>query len=280
LRVRRQALDGFGEHNVRPGTPLAHLEEVLATVYYHHRFQLDAAVKVVGGLEFHYAVRGDGQRPTRIVPAERQRRAIDVVLGLLAPAELDLRDDVVELLAPRPHGEEPNREMFSSSTSPAFDLQGAAATAAAVVVDGLLQTARLGRMAEFHRRDVALPGVDELLDRLLARTFGEARSGEPRQTVLERLVETVVVDRLISLAADDDARPAIRASAEAALRRILDGLDRGEAVAAEATHAGWLRTWITRFLNRTAVPSTGAWIPARMPPGSPIGAERTGCSVH
>jgi len=274
LRVRRQALDRFGEGNVRPGTPLAHLEEVLATVYFHHRFQLEAAVKVVGGMEFHYAVRGDNQWPTRIVSAKRQRRAIEVVLGILDPAGLDLDDDVLDLLAPRPQGEEPNREMFASSTSPAFDLQGAAATAATAVLDGLLQPGRLGRMAEFHRRDDGMPGVDELLEKLVGATFGKTRSSEGRHAVLEKLLESVVVDRLISLAADDAVSPAIRASGEAALRRILNGLDGGE-----SAHAHYLRAWITRYLDRTAAPSTGSWIPARMPPGSPIGAERMDCSV-
>jgi hypothetical protein len=278
LRVRRQALDRFGEGNVRPGTPLAHLEEVLATVYFHHRFQLEAAVKVVGGMEFHYAVRGDGQWPTRIVSAKRQRRALEVVLGLLDPVVLDLGDGVLDLLAPRPQ-EEPNREMFASSTSPAFDLQGAAATAAAAVLDGLLQPERLGRMAEFHRRDVTMPGVGELLDSLVGSTFGKARSSNGRHAVLERLVETVVVDRLISLAADDTVRPVIRASGEAALRRILNGLDHGESARAESAHADYLGAWITRFLDRSAAPSTGSWLPARMPPGSPIGAARMDCSV-
>jgi hypothetical protein len=169
--------------------------------------------------------------------------------------------------------------MFASSTSPAFDLQGAAATAAAAVLDGLLQPERLGRMAEFHRRDVTMPGVGELLDSLVGSTFGKARSSNGRHAVLERLVETVVVDRLISLAADDTVRPVIRASGEAALRRILNGLDHGESARAESAHADYLGAWITRFLDRSAAPSTGSWLPARMPPGSPIGAARMDCSV-
>jgi hypothetical protein len=58
--VRRRGLAGFGEGNVAPGQPLALLEEVLVPLYFHHRYQLEAATKVVGGLEYTYAVRGDG----------------------------------------------------------------------------------------------------------------------------------------------------------------------------------------------------------------------------
>ena len=55
------------------------------------------AVKVVGGMEYSYAMRGDGQFPTRKVPSARQRRALEVLLSLLDPRELDLPDAIVEL---------------------------------------------------------------------------------------------------------------------------------------------------------------------------------------
>ena len=115
-------------------------QEVLAPVYFHHRYQLDAAAKVIGGLEYTYALRGDGQdgRP-RSSRRPRQRRALEVVLGVLRPR------------APRPAGVGParcwrrgpsnherHREMFASATEPAFDALGAAATAADQVVRALL----------------------------------------------------------------------------------------------------------------------------------------------
>ena len=105
MRVRRHALDRFGERNVREGVPLAHLQEVLGPLYFHHRYQVDAAVKVVGGMEFNYAVRGDGQFATRRVSAERQRIALDTLLNLLMPDELTIPDAVLALLAPRPNDE-------------------------------------------------------------------------------------------------------------------------------------------------------------------------------
>jgi len=48
LAVRRIALARFGAGNVAPGRALATLQEVLAPVYFHHRYQLEAAIKVVG----------------------------------------------------------------------------------------------------------------------------------------------------------------------------------------------------------------------------------------
>src|SRR5436305_1596376 len=81
LAVRRIALAHFGEHNIAPGQPLSLLQEVLVPVYFHHRYELEAASKVVGGLQYTYAVRGDGQPPSKPVAAGAQRRARAAVLA-------------------------------------------------------------------------------------------------------------------------------------------------------------------------------------------------------
>jgi len=267
MQVRRHALDRFGERNVAPGTPLAYLEEVLAPLYFHHRYQLDAAVKVVGGMEAHYALRGDGQVATRIVGAGRQRAALKTVLSLLDPEELDLPESVLVLLAPRPNDEQPNREMFASRTSPAFDALGAAATAAAMVVDGLLQPERLARLADFHRRDPSLPGVQELLDELTGTAFEMPREDE-RHTEIRRIVRALVVERLTRLAQHRQLQTTLRAQIESALRKIRRELDDSEGDA----HTTFLVGEITRFLERPAPTAAEPWIPAAKPPGSPIGS--------
>jgi hypothetical protein len=278
MRVRRHALQSFGERNVRPGIPLAHLEEVLAPLYFHHRYQLDATAKLVGGMEYGYAVRGDGQTATRIVPAERQRQALDEILRLLDPSELDLPDAVLGLLAPRPDGEPRNREMFGAGTAPAFDLQQAAATGVALVLDAFLQPERLARLAEFHRRDPSLPGVDEVLDRLISRAFAAGGTGSPRHAELERLAQSLLVDRLIRLGRHEEVRSGLRSRAEAALARVTDRLEAaGHGDPAAAQHAAFLGASISRFLARPDSPATSGWSPADPPPGSPIGSL-AGCS--
>ncbi|HYU30610.1 MAG TPA: zinc-dependent metalloprotease, partial [Thermoanaerobaculia bacterium] len=83
LEVRRIALSHFGEHNIQPGQPLALLQEVLVPLYFHHRYELDAALKMVGGVDYTYAVRGDGQSGQTPVEAKRQREALRVILEVL-----------------------------------------------------------------------------------------------------------------------------------------------------------------------------------------------------
>ncbi len=282
LAVRRIALDRFGEHNVVTGTPLAELQEVLAPVYFHHRFQLDAAAKVVAGLEYNYALRGDGQPVTRVVSGDRQRQALVALLGILAPESLDLPESVLELLAPRPFESERNREMFASAVEPAFDALGAAATAADQVIAALMQPERLGRLIDFHRRDASLPSLEEVLETVRQQTFAPpAASESARHAELRHTVRRVVVDRWLELAARPDVRPQIRAHVELALRRVRSGLPEGEVdLDGASAYDLALAADIDRFLARSGGTPEPWQAPAPLPPGSPIGGgghDLAGC---
>ncbi len=281
LAVRRIALGRFGEHNLAAGRPLAFLEEVLAPVYFHHRYQVDAALKPVGGLTYVHAVRGDGQPGPRPVPAAGQRRALATLLGVLDPAVLDLPERVLGLLPPRPPGAsesaQPSIEVFGSRTAPAFDALGAAATAADQVVAGLLQPARAARLVDFHRRDPRLPGLEEVLDALVEQAFGGTSAGtEPRQAELRRTVQGVVVNGLIRLARDPAASPAVQARAEGALRRLRERLGDRRPGGAEGDNRAWLSAEIGRHLDRRAAEPAPFPAPLPPPPGPPIGGAGAG----
>ncbi len=273
FEVRRLALERFGEENVAAGRPLATLQEVLATVYFHHRFQLQAAAKVVAGMEYNYALRGDGQTVSRVLPAERQRRALAVILELLAPERLDLPESVLRLLVPRPFELERNREMFVSATEPAFDALGAAATAAEQVARVLLEPARLGRLIDFHRRDPTLPGPQEVMGAILERADPQPAEGEsPRHAELRHVVRRVVADRWLDLAAGSSVAPAIRAHVELALRKLRARLPETADSAAASPYDLALAGDLDRFFARSEPAAPAVHAPAPPPPGSPIGA--------
>ena len=275
LAVRAYALAHFGEHNLPAGEPMAHLQEVLAPVYFHHRYELDAAAKTLGGLEYQYALRGDGQVPTRIVGAERQRRALDVILRLLDAGTLDLPESVLRLLAPRPFGDNPNPEMFQSATNPAFDALGAAATAADMAVRALLEPERLGRVEDFHRRDAGLPSVSEVMERLVEAAF--AAEADPRRAAIRERVESVTVAALLDLAAQPSASPGVRGEAEFALSQVADRLARAGGRGASA-HSARLRAEIHRFLDRSWEAQHPVAV-SEPPPGSPIGSAALGTDL-
>jgi hypothetical protein len=272
LAVRRIALSHFGEHNIASGQPLSLLQEVLVPVYFHHRYELEAASKMVGGLEYTYALRGDGQPPSKPVAAADQRRALAAVLEVLSPEALDLPEPVIDLLLPRPGEFRNNEEMFTGLTSPTFDPLSAAATASDMAVRLLLQPERTARLVDFHRRDPALPGLEEVIKGLEDKTFGGAPPKTPRLAEIRRSEQWVVVRRLIGLASDPMAASGVRARVDSALRSLGKKLGAvGGPDSAEAVQRTFLAGEISRYLQRPQ-PDTGKRPePIQPPPGQPIG---------
>ncbi len=77
LQVRAIAMKNFSEAAIRPGQPMATLEDVLVPVYLLHRYQVESAAKSIGGQDYRYAVRGDDELVTKIVaPSSSGRRSL------------------------------------------------------------------------------------------------------------------------------------------------------------------------------------------------------------
>ncbi len=55
---------------------MAELEKTLVPLYLLHRYQTEAAIKLIGGLDYRYNLRGDGQPDPQIVAPEPQNKAL------------------------------------------------------------------------------------------------------------------------------------------------------------------------------------------------------------
>ncbi len=270
LTVRKAALDRFGERAIRMGMPLATMEEALVPLYLHHRYQVEAATKVIGGQYYTYAIRGDGQVPVRSVPAEQQSAALDAVLETLSPSVLALPTELLKRIPPRPAGFPSHRELFDRYTGITFDAVSPAAAAADLTLSFLLQEERAARLVEQHALDPSLPGFQDVLERLEQGSFGAA-AANPYEAEIKRVVEEAMVERLMGLAASAPM-PQVRSASELELRRLRDRLQAAARGASDEDRATDLRlaSDIQRFLDRPA----GPWSPAGplpAPPGSPIG---------
>ena len=89
MKVRRAALNRLGEHSIRNGEPMATIEEPLVPIYMYHRYSVEAAASMVGGIDYIYGIRGDGRKPLKWEPAAEQRKALDALAATLKPSELD-----------------------------------------------------------------------------------------------------------------------------------------------------------------------------------------------
>jgi hypothetical protein len=266
-RVRGIALAQFGLRNIDEGQPLSRLEEVLVPLYLHHRYQLEAAAKWIGGVFFTYAVRdGNATSPEgpvqRVVPEDQQQKALAAVASTLEPTFLALPKRIVDLIPPPSyaHGDA-NTELFPRHTDPVFDPIAAAMTSADITVSALLDPARCARIAQQNFESVSLSNVMGVLIDYAMRDGGGS---------ITRATRTLIATRLEELAADRNAAPQVRAEATEALRRLsaeLQTMTRNDL--AENAHRRATRDDIERFLRRPAEPWQFPILPA-VPPGPPI----------
>ena len=218
LEVRRAALQRFSENAIRAGRPMATLEEVLVPLYLHHRYQVEAAASVLGGQHYIYGIRGDGRQPTRWATAAEQKAALEALLQTLQPAELRLPDAALKSIPPRPPGYGPHRELFPRYTGIVFDAITPAVAAAEHTLSFVLSPERAARLVEQKALDPSLPGLDDVLERLVARAATSAPAS-PYEAEIRRAVERVVAERLMGLAGG--ARMAqVRALASDALQAL------------------------------------------------------------
>ena len=273
MEVRRIALSQFGLRNVPVGTPLSSLEEILVPLYLHHRYQLEAAAKSIGGLDYTYAVKENGSivpQPVRkIVAPERQLEAINTVVSTLDSAFLELPQRVIDSIPPRAYGyENGTAELFDHRTAPAFDPISAATSSADVTLGALLDRHRAARLVQFHAENPANPDFNEVLDDIFAVV---SRNEMGYRGAITRASCRLATTRVMDLAADRDADPQVRAEASEGLRRLAGRLgDAGIHDAAELAHRHAVRDEIERFLARPDQPRTQSK-PPEVPPGPPIG---------
>ncbi|HET8798598.1 MAG TPA: zinc-dependent metalloprotease, partial [Thermoanaerobaculia bacterium] len=256
IEVRRIAMEQFGLTNLKNGEPLSSIEEKLLPLYLHHRYQLEAAAKSIGGVRFTYAVRGSGDDLPHPVTPERQRDALRAVMLTLEPSFLEIPQRIRELIPPPSYAwGDANTELFPRRTDPVFDPIAAAMTSADLAVSALLDPARAARLAQQEGNLTLREVTDALID-------AAARSG-----AIARGTRTVILTRLAELARNREADPTARAEASDALRRLSAKLTlNGDA--SELAHRRLVRDEIERFLAR---PETWqAPVIPPIPPGPPI----------
>jgi len=269
IEVRRIGIENFNEAAVQEGRPLADLERVFVPLYLHHRYQLEATAHTLGGADYNFAVRGDGQTPVEIVPGDRQRAALDALLLTLEPEFLAVPERILSLIPPRAFGT-PAGEVFHSGTSPTFDPLSTAASAAELTAAFILQPQRMARLVEFNSRSDQYPGLEEVVDRTIQASWGSGPEASEYLQAVRQTAQRIVLDRLMKEASSPENGPHVRAILEAKIAALADWLEaREQRTAHQALALGDIRRWQKRPEGLT--PATD---PAELPPGSPIGSRR------
>jgi hypothetical protein len=266
LKVREKALAKFGVNNIRKEVPMAMLEDALVPVYLFHRYQLEAVAKLIGGMEYSYALKGDGQLVTQAVPKQEQLKALQALMACMDPKTLALPERIIKLIPPRPAGYEYTRELFNRRTGLAFDPLAAAETAADFPLSFLFHPSRLNRMEQYGVSNNGL-SIDEMMAVVMANTWKA-----PRKKGLEGLIlqqnEQLVLTYLMSVYVSDEASFATKAAVMKTIDEIKALATNGSKLA--GSNKGYFLMTLDRINNRY---ETKPFIPKVMPPGAPIGCD-------
>jgi hypothetical protein len=281
--VRRLALQRFGPGNLPPGAPLSDLRRVIVPVYLFHRYQVDAASKLIGGVYYTYAVKDDGAAAPTRVPAGEQRRALRALLATLDPGMLDLPESLLSQLSAG-QSSTPDKqvdiEVFGAPSSkdlertdaavrtPPFDLLMAASAAADVTLDDLLDVARLNRVMQQGALDPVQLGLPELLSTTINAVFAPAAKRDgPHAAALRRSLQGRLLAHLGRVLEENNLVDGVAADVHAALAELGDRLQRQKAGDAEDVATAHyyadiiahdkLKDFAKRMITEHAVPPTG-----------------------
>jgi hypothetical protein len=268
IDIRSAALKRFGENAITNGTPMAQLEDTLVPLYLSARYQVEAASKEIGGLDYRYTLRGDGQLVTKIVSPEDQHKALTAVLKTLSPDYLTLPESLLQILPPRPPGLDRTRESFPSHTGLTFDPVATAESSADLTLALLLNPERASRLVEYHARDVNYPSLADVIHATLAAVHSEPHhAGQrlPLDGIVIRSVYIRTIESLLSLAANPQSSSIVRAVTTAELATIKQQADLTDPMGAYiAQRIGQFQTDPIKFTPAKTIEA---------PPGMPIGDE-------
>jgi hypothetical protein len=218
LKLREQAISNFSKDNIKSYEAYSVLEDVFVPLYFYHRFQVEAATKVIGGLDYNYAVKGDGQVITKPVSAKMQSETLETILKTLNANILAIPKDKLALFPPRAYGYGRSRESFSSKTGVAFDPLSAVNTASDMTLRFLLHPQRTNRMIQQKSLDNNQLALKDVFDALIGNSFGKKHEDAYLHETQQQ-INANVLKYIMNLAVNDQAYFQVNAIAN---KTILD----------------------------------------------------------
>lgn len=265
MKVRAKALQNFGEKNIRPGMPMAMLEDALVPVYFYHRYQIEAVTKLVGGMYYNYAIRGDGQLITKMLSKPEQLNALNTIIDCVDPKVLMIPDKIAALIPARPSGYNSSRELFRKRTGLSFDVLSPAETGADLPFSFLFNSERLSRMMQ--QEVTGGLGVDEMMNILINKIFKAARR-TGIEALIQQQTEQVLLTYLLAASVDENNSFAVRSVLQKHLNDLKRYIEQQQKI--NLTLSGHYQLALERMKTPKEAKPT---LHKEAPPGAPIGCE-------
>lgn len=268
LKVRAKAISNFSIDNIRSGEPYSVLEDVFVPLYFFHRYQIEATSKLVGGMDYNYAVKGDGQLVTKVLDAKAQKEALSALMLSIAAETLAIPKDKLELFPPRAFGYGKTRESFSGKTGVTFDAFSAAATASDMTLQLLLHPQRANRMVQQKSLDNAQLSLENVFQTLIENSFSKHHNNAYHDEI-QHVINVNVLKYIMNLSVSDAAYFQVQAKANDAINEIQKILsDKKQGSNPYLAQYGRMITELREHPEKFKVETA-----PRIPDGSPIGTD-------
>jgi len=268
LTIRKKAITNFSIDNIKVGEPYTVLEDVFVPLYFLHRFQTEATVKLIGGLEYSYAVKGGNTTIVKKVSGEKERKALASVLKTVQADEIAIPREKLALFPPRAIGYSRSRESFKSKLGVAFDAFSAAETASEMTFSLLLHPQRMSRLINHKSIDNSQLGIVELLDIVVQNTI-KVKHKDSYHQELQNIINLKFLEELMYLASNKNQYKQVNAIASYKLNEIKEIIQAKKEKGVQEIYNIALLKMIDDFIkNPTSFKKTAA---PKIPDGSPIG---------
>ena len=268
IKVRNNAISNFSEYNIRKNQPLSMLEDVLVPLYFLHRYQTEAAVKLIGGLEYNYATRGDNQTTVKQIDYLKQKNALNSILKTINAGFLSIPKSKLSLFPPRAFGYPRSRESFKSRMGVGFDPISIASTASDMTFSLLFHPERMNRLILQKSLNNSSLGISEVFDRLISYTF-KVNNNNLYIDEIQHTVNHKLLEHLMNLVVSNDCLFQVKDAANNAIISIEELLS--SKAYKDFTYNSYYKELIKNFkLNPEKYKMSKS---LKIPDGSPIGSS-------
>lgn len=270
LKIRKGAIENFSADNIKTKEPYSVLEDVFVPLYFFHRYQTEAVVKLIGGLDYNYATNGDNQTIVKRVDGVIERKALNTLLNTIDVNTIAIPKSKLNLFPPRAMGYSRSRESFKSKNGVAFDPYGAVETASQLTLELLFHPERASRLVQHRSLDTNQLGLDEVISEVINNSFKKTHK-DSYLNELQNVVNQEVLNQLFYLAANQNTYKQVNAIVLRKLTTISEYLKTKKSNRLQKVYDALMMKSIAAFMKnpekykRSQAP--------KIPDGSPIGME-------
>ena len=269
LAVRQIAMNNFSTDQLKTGEPLSVLRDRLVPLYFLHRYQLEGVVKLIGGQDYDYGVKGGSSIGVKAVAPRVQKEALATLINSLDQGTLGIPPHIRKMMPPHAFGYGASRESFATQTGLTFDALGAAHTLSDAVLSMLLNEQRAARLVQQKAFDEQQLDFKETLTLLIEDSFKQ-KQYDTEAKAIQLVVQGNLLKYMMQLGQASNIPNAVRAE----VHESLFALSTWFKDLRTHPYGNYYRNSIENYFEQPA--ELQPLVSPKIPDGSPIGSS-LGC---